>query len=174
MIQKKQGQFSFEYILVIAIVFAVFLPFTYVFMNQSQNVEEETVRVQLELLSQKIMKYGEELYYAGGYSKRTIKATLPERVTGFSITGKDSKEIVFKIRTPQGENDIVYFSKVPIYMPFPITNANEKIWNMHTIYMVRRSVDEKESDALKKIVVLCTNLDQDGDCLGIAASEVKE
>ncbi len=169
---RKHAQFSFEYILVIAIIFAVFLPFTYVFMGQSSELEEETTRVQLELLSQKIMKYGEELYYAGGYSKRTLKATLPERVTSFSIVGKEYQEIVFKVRTPNGEEDIVYFSKVPIYMPFPITAANEQVYNMHTIYMARRSTDKLED--LKKTVVLCTNLDQTGDCEGIAASAVEE
>lgn len=158
--QGRKAQFSFEYIVVIAVIIGLFVPLSYVFFNKSEDLEEETVRTQLEIITQQIMAHGEQLYYSSGYSKRTIKKYFPAKITSFSINGK---EIVYTFRTTNGDEDIVYFSPVPIYMPFPVEGA--AVQNLHSIFMARQTVDDVD-----QTVLLCTNINQESPCDTLAES----
>ena len=167
-----KAQVSFEYIMVITLMLALFVPFTVVFMDQTKDLEEETSKAQLDIVANNILNYAEELYFAGGFSKRTIKTYLPERVTQFRVDGEgmNAKQLVFTVKNQKGkEIDQVYFSKVPIHMPILAQVKGDAVQNMHTIFIARTTSKEQET-----YVVLCTNLYQDEKCKNISESKEPE
>ncbi len=159
---KKRAQFSLEYMMVIAFVMVLFMPALAVLMGNSADSDVEFSRLKVNVLANNILDEAKTMYYSGGYAKRSIKYILPDRVEAFYLSGENNDSLVFEMQTPLGKRDMVFFSQVPLQFPYPIIDSNNgidnKIVNLDTIYLLKN-----ESD-----VLICTNLNIEGPCLGLA------
>lgn len=106
---KRCGQVSMEYLIVMGFVFAMLVPLTIIYMQQSEGLEETVAISTASKISKEIIDTAEEMYYKGPPSKTTIKVTFPKRITHANIY---SKEITFNVTGDKRSNLIAYPSEV--------------------------------------------------------------
>ena len=104
----KKSQSSLEYMLVIAITFAIIVPTTYLFYSYSKGSSEEIKDSQIINIGNIIIDTAQTIFYSGQGSKATLELNVPDNIESATII--DSRELVFKLITSVGVSDIVFFS----------------------------------------------------------------
>ncbi len=107
-----KSQSSLEYLLVVALTFAIIVPTTYLFYNYSKESSQEIIDAQITKLGTSIIDAAKTIFYSGQGSKTTLEINIPENVESAQII--DGRELVFNITTSFGTSEIVFFSSVNI------------------------------------------------------------
>ena len=107
-----KSQSSLEYLLVVALTFAIIVPTTYLFYNYSKESSQEIIDAQITKLGTSIIDAAKTIFYSGQGSKTTLEINIPENVESAQII--DGRELVFNITTSFGTSEIVFFSTVNI------------------------------------------------------------
>ena len=107
-----KGQASFEYLLVVAIVFITAVPATYFLVSYSQDSNEEIAVSQFEDIGHALISQAESVFYAGKGSKSTLTLNFPEGLE--AVTIYDQRELAFNISSRLGNEELVFFSRVKL------------------------------------------------------------
>ena len=118
----KHAQSSLEYLLVVAITFAIIVPTTYLFYNYSKESSQEIIDSQITKLGTGIIDTAQSIFYSGQGSKTVLELNVPGNIDSALII--DGRELVFNITTNFGVSEIVFFSSVNITAVSSNCNAN--------------------------------------------------
>ena len=119
---RVKSQISLEYLLIVALTFAIIIPTTYLFYNYSKESSQEIVDAQITKLGRSIVDSSETIFYSGQGSKTILDLNVPDNVESAIII--DGRELVFNVTTTFGVSEIVFFSSVNITTPSSNCNAN--------------------------------------------------
>lgn len=120
--QPKRSQSSLEYLLVVALTFAIIVPTTYLFYNYSRESTQEIADAQVTKIGKSIVDAAETIFYSGEGSKTTLELNIPDNVDSAILI--DGKELVFNVTTNFGTSEIVFFSAVNMSTMGQNCNAN--------------------------------------------------
>ena len=107
---ENKGQSSLEYLLIVALTFAIIVPTTYLFYNYSKESSQEITDAQITKLGRSIVDSAESIFYSGQGSKTVLELNVPESV--YSALIVDGRELVFNVTTTFGVSEIVFFSSI--------------------------------------------------------------
>ena len=110
-----------EYMLIIALAFAIIIPTTYLFYNYSKESSGEITDAQITKIGRIIIDSSETIFYSGIGSKTTLDLNIPNSIGNVLIIG--GRELVFNVTTSSGTSEIVFFSSVNL----TTDNSNCKI-----------------------------------------------
>ncbi|MBI2101096.1 hypothetical protein HYT53_00625 [Candidatus Woesearchaeota archaeon] len=119
---QVKAQSSLEYLLIVALTFAIIVPTTYLFYNYSRESSQEITDAQITKLGRSIVDSAESIFYSGQGSKIVLELNIPDSV--YSALIIDGRELVFNVTTTFGVSEIVFFSSVNITTPSQNCNAN--------------------------------------------------
>lgn len=105
---QNKTQSSLEYILVVALTFAVIVPTTYLLYSYSKESTQEIKDSQITQIGKTIVDSAEAIFYSGEGSKTEIEVDIPDNINKVEII--DGRELVFNVRADFGDLDIVFFS----------------------------------------------------------------
>lgn len=120
--ESRVAQSSLEYLLIVALTFAIIVPTTYLFYNYSKESSQEITDAQITKLGRSIVDSAESIFYSGQGSKTVLELNVPENVYSAQIV--DGRELVFNVTTTFGISEIVFFSSVNMSTP---SNCNANI-----------------------------------------------
>jgi len=107
---QVKAQSSFEYMLIVALTFAIIIPATYLFYSYSKDSSQEITDAQITKLGRNIVDSAEKIYYSGLGSKTIADLNVPDGVISAVII--DGKELVFNVSSNIGISEVVFFSSV--------------------------------------------------------------
>lgn len=119
---RARSQSSLEYLLIVALTFAIIVPTTYLFYNYSKESSEEITDAQITKLGRSIVDAAESIFYSGQGSKTVLELNIPDNIDSALII--DGRELVFNMTTNFGVSEIVFFSSVNITTISSNCNAN--------------------------------------------------
>jgi hypothetical protein len=99
-------------LIIIAIVFILIIPTTYLFYRYSRESNDRLTDTRINQIGREIISNAEMVYYSGKHSKSTLELNMPDNVN--NVTIYDNRELVFNLQLSNGISDIIYFSDVPI------------------------------------------------------------
>jgi len=99
-----------EYLLIVALTFAIIVPAAYLFYNYSRESRQEIFDAQTVKLGRSIIDTSESIFYSGTGSKTVLDLDAPENLASAIII--DGRELVFNVTTSFGVSEIVFFSSV--------------------------------------------------------------
>jgi len=105
---QNKAQSSLEYLLVVALTFAIIVPTAYLLYSYSKESTQEIKDSQITQIGKTIIDTAEVIFYSGEGSKAEIEVDIPDNINKAEII--DGREIVFNARTDFGNSDIVFFS----------------------------------------------------------------
>src|SRR3989338_7456843 len=109
---KAGGQSSVEYLMIIALTFAILIPSIYLFFNYARQSSSEIIDAQIFSIGHEKINAAESMYFSGDGSKTVLEFSMPEGVNNITILHK--RELVFALETETGRSDAVFFSRVNI------------------------------------------------------------
>jgi len=109
---QAKAQSSVEYLVIVALTFAIIVPAAYIFYNYSLESTNEIKDSQVLEIGRTVIDSAQAIYYSGQGSKTVVELRIPDNVYNVSIL--DGRELSFTLRTPFGLSDAVFFSKVNI------------------------------------------------------------
>ncbi len=112
MVSSLKSQSSLEYLLVVALTFAIIVPTTYLFYNYSKQSREELSDAHIRKIGIDIIDTAESIFYSGLNSKAMLELNIPDNVVSAVII--DGRELVFNMTTNFGIIEVVFFSSVNI------------------------------------------------------------
>ena len=101
---------------IIGFVTIITIPLILIYHNLVQESSIEISSHQINQIAKKVVDEAESVYYLGEPSQTTIKVNIPSNIVSASLTGN---EIVFKIRTKNGDSDVVQSTSVNITGSLP-------------------------------------------------------
>lgn len=132
-----------EYLLVVALTFAIMIPTAYLFYNYSKGSSQEISDAQATIIGRSIVDTSDNIFYAGQGSKTVIQLNVPDNIVSAQII--DGHELVLNMSTDLGMSELVFFSAVNM------TTDNSKCdINRCTIYGLG-------SSGLKKVKIEATD-----------------
>lgn len=148
---QAKGQSSLEYLLIVALTFAIIIPTTYLFYNYSRESTQEISDAQLTKLGRSIVDTAESIFYSGQGSKTILELNMPENVESAYII--DGKELIFNTTTEFGTSELVFFSSVNITTPSGCSLNVCMISNLATsgFKKVKLSASSKDSVTIEVI-----------------------
>jgi len=108
----KRAQVSTEYLIIIAISFAILVPGGFFFYKYSQSSNEANIRSQISQTGNNILTSAESIYGLADGSLVTLDLHYPKNVRDIYIIG--NRELVIKYEVSGGINEAVFFSKVDL------------------------------------------------------------
>ncbi|MBR9676288.1 hypothetical protein GOV05_04735 [Candidatus Woesearchaeota archaeon] len=108
----KRGQVSVEYLLVMGFIFAMIIPLTIIFLQQTENLNVNIALTTSSKVLKEIIDTSEQIYYKGAPSKTTIKVYFPERVKSVTISSREMSMLIQGYK--QATHTVVYPSNVNI------------------------------------------------------------
>ena len=108
---NRLSQSSLEYLLIVALTFAIIVPTTFLFYNYSRESGQEIIDAQINKLGRSLIDASESIFYSGLGSKTVLKVDVPDKVTSALII--DGREVVFNVTSDFGVSEIV---KSPYWM----------------------------------------------------------
>ncbi len=109
---QVKGQSSLEYLLIVALTFAIIVPTTYLFYNYSKESSQEITDAQIIQFGRTLVDTAESIFYSGQGSKTVLELNIPENIVSAVII--DGKELVLNMATNFGNTEIVFFSSVSL------------------------------------------------------------
>ncbi|MBI1936429.1 hypothetical protein HYS31_08410 [Candidatus Woesearchaeota archaeon] len=123
---RQLGQSSLEYLIIVAITFAIIVPTTYIFYSYSKESGQEISDAQAARAGKAIVDAAQSIFYSGQGSKTTLELNMPDNVASAVII--DGKELVFNITTNFGVSELVFFS--PVSITTSSLNCNGNVCNL--------------------------------------------
>jgi len=143
-LHQLKSQSSLEYLLVVALTFAIIVPTTYLFYSYSKESSQEISDAQITKLGRNIVDAAETIFYSGQGSKTTLDLSIPDNIESVQIV--DGREIVFNVTTSFGTSEIVFFSNVNV-----TTLGSNCIRNVCKIpELTRKGVEKIRIEAISK------------------------
>ena len=99
-----------EYLLIVALTFAIIVPTAYLFYNYSKESSQEIIDAQITKLGRSITDSSERIFYSGIGSKTTLDLNIPNSINNVLMV--DGRELVFNVTTSFGISEIIFFSSV--------------------------------------------------------------
>lgn len=119
-----KSQISVEYMMIIGFATLMTIPLLLIYYSYTSESSDSVAASQALQIARKIADASEEVYYLGKPSQTTLKLNFPDKIDSTNLS---NKEVVLKIRTKQGINDIVAVSSVNMSGSLPKTSG------VHTI-----------------------------------------
>ncbi len=110
--ELPKAQASLEYLLIVALTFAIILPTTYLFFSYSRETTQEITDAQITNVGRSIIDTSETIFYSGQGSRTVLELDIPANVHSAYII--DGRELVFNLTSNVGTSEIVFFSSVNI------------------------------------------------------------
>lgn len=107
---QVKGQSSLEYLLIVALTFAIIVPTTFLFYSYSKESGQEIIDAQITKIGRDLVNTAESIFYSGLGSKTVLNVNVPEKITNAVII--DGRELVFNVTADFGVSEIVFFSNV--------------------------------------------------------------
>ena len=126
MARSIKSQASLEYLMIIALTFAVIIPTTYLFYSFSKQSGYEISDSQLTKNGRDIVDSSETIFYSGVGSKTILEFNFPDEIRSATIVS--GRELIFSIATLNQNAELLFFSKVNM-----TTNPTNCIANICTI-----------------------------------------
>ena len=117
-----KGQASLEYLLIVALTFAIIIPTTFLFYFYSKESSQEITDAQVTKVGRSIVDTAETIFYTGQGSKTILESNVPDNIQSAIII--DGKELVFNLTTNYGVSEIIFFSSINITPINPNCDAN--------------------------------------------------
>ena len=117
---SRKAQVAMEYMILVGFLVVITIPLILVYNTQYRGTSQQIIANQADQIGQKIVDTAESIYYLGQPSKTTVKIYIPEQIE--SITIRDY-EIMFKLMTSKGTDDVVKLSNVPLNGTLPSTSG---------------------------------------------------
>jgi hypothetical protein len=105
-----------EYMIIIAFVAVITVPLIVIFTTQSDETNDDIKANQVYLIAKKIADASESVYYLGEPSKTTLKIYFPQSIF---LTSVGNREVVFRMKTRNGIDDVVVMTSVEINGTLP-------------------------------------------------------
>lgn len=118
----RSSQASMEYLLIVALTFAIIVPTAYLFYNYSKELDQEVIDAQITKIGRSITDAAEVIFYSGQSSKTMLDLNIPDSIASAEVI--DGRELVFNITTSFGTSEIVFFSSVNITTSSSNCDAN--------------------------------------------------
>ena len=119
---NAKGQSSLEYLLIVALTFAIIVPTTYLFYNYSKESSQDIADSQIIQFGRTLVDAAETIFYSGQGSRTVLDMNVPEKIVGAVII--DGRELVLNMSTPSGISEIVFFSSVNLTTIGPNCDRN--------------------------------------------------
>ncbi len=100
-----------EYLVIVGFVTVLVIPMLLIFYTYSDRTEDQIASNQINKIGNKIADNAEAMYYLGEPSRTKIKAYFPKKINNITI---GNNEIVFYMRTKEGEDQTVIYTPIPI------------------------------------------------------------
>ena len=113
-----------EYMIILGFVAVITIPLVVIFMTQSDETNDDVKSNQVYLIAKKLADSAESVYYLGEPSKTTLKVYFPEDIFSVSI---GNQEIMFRMKTRSGVDDVVVMTAVDVNGTLPITAGTHYI-----------------------------------------------
>lgn len=107
----KKAQIGMEYMTLVVFITAIILPLILLYHTQYEGTNEQIRGNQADQIARKVLDAAESVYYLGEPSKTTVKVYIPQQIENITIS---NKEIVFRMRTRQGIDEVVRTSPINI------------------------------------------------------------
>ena len=111
MINKKRGQISTEYLMIVSFVVFFIIVVSGIAFFYASEIRETIKFRQIESFSNKTTSLAESVYFSGEPSRTTMTGYLPEGVVNIEISGND---IIYDVSAIGGEAKIAYSSSVAL------------------------------------------------------------
>ena len=115
-----KSQVSVEYMLIMGFATIMTVPLLLIYYTYSSDSTDSVAISQSMQVARKIVDSSESVYYLGKPSQTTLKVNFPDRIQSTNLS---NKEVVFKIKTQNGVNDIVQISSVNMSGTLPTTQG---------------------------------------------------
>src|SRR3989338_3781333 len=93
----RSSQASLEYLLIVALTFAIIVPTAYLFYNYSKELGHEAIDAQMTQIGRSIIDTAEVIFYSGQSSKTVLDLNIPDNVGSAVII--DGRELAVNITT---------------------------------------------------------------------------
>ena len=113
---NQKSQVSTEYMLIIGFATVISIPLLLIYYNYTSDSRDSVASNQAIQIARNVVDASESVYYLGKPSQTVLKINMPENVKLVNIS---NKEIVFKIKTKNGLNDVFQVSSVNIRGSIP-------------------------------------------------------
>jgi len=107
-----KAQSAIEYLMIIALTLGIIVPTTYLFFRYTSESNVEVVYSQVNQIGKTIIDTAETVYFSGKGSKIVLELNMPEGMSDIYILA--NRELVFKIFSEIGDNELVFFSPANI------------------------------------------------------------
>lgn len=122
---KKRGQISTEYLIVLSFALIAVLSTLGVAFFYSSGIRDATKFNQIESFAKKVTSSAETVYYSGYPARTIIPGYLPQGIVSIQIIDKD---IIFTVSTSSGESIIAYGSNVNLTGSISTTGGIKKVY----------------------------------------------
>ena len=149
---SRSSQSSLEYLLVVALTFAIIVPTTYLFYSYSKESSQEITDVQITKLGKSVVDTAETIFYSGEGSKAVLELNVPGNIGSALII--DGRELVFNVTTSFGTSEVVFFSSVNITTIGSDCSANIcRIPELATSGLKKLKIEAVSKDSVKIEVI---------------------
>ncbi|MFH1181801.1 MAG: hypothetical protein V1702_02490 [Candidatus Woesearchaeota archaeon] len=83
------AQVSMEYLMVVAFVFVIIMPFLVYFLTESNSTSNEIGNAQLSQIARKIVENAEKVYAFGAPTTLTLQVYMPSNIQSAEISGTE-------------------------------------------------------------------------------------
>jgi uncharacterized protein (UPF0333 family) len=123
-LDSHSAQVSMEYLMVVAFVFVIIVPFLAYFLTESHNNSSQINNAQLTQIARKIVENAEKVYAFGEPTTLTIQVYMPSNVKSAAIGGT---EIAFNMVENGAESSVVEVFPMNVSGNFSVSEGIHKI-----------------------------------------------
>ncbi|HLG24187.1 MAG TPA: hypothetical protein VI564_04645 [Candidatus Nanoarchaeia archaeon] len=124
---RKKSQVSTEYMMIIGFATVISLPLLIIYYDFTSSSRDSVSANQALQIARNIVDASESVYYLGKPSQTILKVNIPNNVESINLS---NREVIFKMKTASGINEIVQVSAVNI------TGSISQSSGIHTITIV--------------------------------------
>jgi uncharacterized protein (UPF0333 family) len=121
---QKRGQVSLEYVILIAFVFLLIIPASFMAYTSYQENRDIIAIRQAEDAAYAIVSEAESVYYLGPPSMSNIVIYLPPEIVDAQVQGY---EVTFRVETASGIDDVTAISNVNMTGDLPTQQGRHTI-----------------------------------------------
>ena len=122
---KKRGQFSVEYIMIVAISLLILLPGIYIFRNYAFESNDRLLENRLNEVANSVLLRAKKMHYFGPPSKSVVEVEMPPSISNMFIKNQGTEYYLgFTVLTSSGEKEFLFDSDIPIKVESPVECKN--------------------------------------------------
>jgi uncharacterized protein (UPF0333 family) len=158
----RRGQISFEYIMILAFVFAILIPGIYFFYTYSQSSTAGVASAQFNKMGQEMLTTAQKTIAQGTGSWLTLDVNIPENVVDINVSCTNlgpplsgCNELVIYYNTEAGMTTAVFFSDLQLSstQSIPLTSGSIFAVEPHGGRASFRFTAERDASGANTIVI---------------------